>query len=451
LNRIPKHLLPALGTALIVWLPVLLHDLLGSHPPSLAFSSPVVVRNVLFAACVCTGIAVLIAIAAALFAGALERRLADRVPATRGAFVLLASAGVVALNAPVRALPDDGERVGLGVLVGLACLGASALLGLIVALPARARLGLLTGSALVALASWAAALYAEFAPAGWAFFLFASSAVGVAVWIAGNLLAGGGGRAVRAGVLVALGVGAPVVAIVLPDPGLGPRLSAPEVSPPDDAPNVVLFLIDTLRADHTGPHGYAVKTTPHLVAALGGRATVFTEATATAPSTLPSMNSLFTSRLPAGHGKDRRPEKDAWTLGTAFRAAGYETAGFSANGLISGPGFENGFRWFHSTLGFRYFTESFLLMELLSGEATLDSFRWLEPWDLHKQEGRRIVSDARRWLEDVGDRPFFAYVHLVDPHWPYYDRGQGLVDPAVLGPREPLSVRELLKTPRHAL
>ena len=81
---------------------------------------------------------------------------------------------------------------------------------------------------------------------------------------------------------------------------------------------------------------------------------------------------------------------------------------------------------------------------------SLDAFRWVEPWDLHKQEGGRVVADAARWLESVRDRPFFAYVHLVDPHWPYYDRGQELIEPALRGFREPLSLYDLLNLPRHA-
>jgi arylsulfatase A-like enzyme len=65
--------------------------------------------------------------------------------------------------------------------------------------------------------------------------------------------------------------------------------------PPDTRPDIVLVVIDTLRADHLSTYGYARPTAPGLDA-LGASGAVFLDATAQSSWTLPSMASLFTGR-----------------------------------------------------------------------------------------------------------------------------------------------------------
>src|SRR4029079_15656401 len=68
-----------------------------------------------------------------------------------------------------------------------------------------------------------------------------------------------------------------------------------------DAPNVLVLLVDTLRADHVGVYGAAPRPTPALDA-LAASGLVFTEAVSQSSWTLPSVSSLFTGLHPRSHG-----------------------------------------------------------------------------------------------------------------------------------------------------
>ena len=104
-----------------------------------------------------------------------------------------------------------------------------------------------------------------------------------------------------------------------------------------DAPGNVLFVVmDTVRADHLTPYGYDRETTPGL-ADFATEATVFEEAVAPAPWTLPVHASLFTGMYPHQHGADQEnPYLDgATTLAETLSAAGYDTACYSSNAWIT--------------------------------------------------------------------------------------------------------------------
>src|SRR3989442_3761833 len=68
-------------------------------------------------------------------------------------------------------------------------------------------------------------------------------------------------------------------------------------------PDIVLVVVDTLRADHLGAYGYSRPTSP-AIDAFASRATVFDDAWAAAPWTLPSVMSIMTGRLPSRHRVD---------------------------------------------------------------------------------------------------------------------------------------------------
>ncbi|HXT22838.1 MAG TPA: sulfatase [Thermoanaerobaculia bacterium] len=168
---------------------------------------------------------------------------------------------------------------------------------------------------------------------------------------------------------------------------------------PAARPNIVLVLVDTLRADHVGCYGAARPTTPSLDRLLASRGVVFERAYAQAPWTIPSVASLMSARWP---GEIWRTEAEAYTLPARLptlagelRRLGYDTAGFFGNPtLLRGNGFAAGFDTF--------FTPD-------DPRAALER--------LHADELTRRVQG---WLATRGDdKPFFLYVHYMDPHDPY--------------------------------
>jgi arylsulfatase A-like enzyme len=191
--------------------------------------------------------------------------------------------------------------------------------------------------------------------------------------------------------------------------------------------NVMVIMIDTLRADHTELGGYKRATTPTLVARAGARATYFDQAQAPAASTIPSVKAFLTGLSPSFFGfSNSGPPPGTWTMADAFRAAGYATGGFSANPLVGGEGVSRGFDEFWSAGGDDFVRYSFFLGSLLvPADQPAMVLRYADRLRLHKIDGDTIRRRARSWLERNGGAPFFAYLHLYEPHWPYYDSGYG--------------------------
>jgi len=162
-------------------------------------------------------------------------------------------------------------------------------------------------------------------------------------------------------------------------------------------PSVVLYLVDTLRADHLGIYGYPRATSPRIDA-FAREATLFRNAFAQSSWTKPAVASLFTGLLPQAHRVNPREAAIPETLPILpeiLRGLGYATFGVVANGNVS------------STFGFaRGFDAYEHLREGTSGE-------------IHQRSDR--VNQVVFALLDrrPPDRPFFLYVHTADPHWPY--------------------------------
>jgi arylsulfatase A-like enzyme len=164
------------------------------------------------------------------------------------------------------------------------------------------------------------------------------------------------------------------------------------------APLAIIYLVDTLRADHTGVYGYSRKTTPELDA-FAKDAVVFDHAIMHASWTKPSVASILTSRLPAQHrAVQLRDALDPSNPTVARRLAerGFSTGAAMANSVIYGAesAFDPGF-------------ESF------AGLHTSDDRR-------SKLVGADVVVDAALdFLRAKRGLPAFLYVHTMDPHVPY--------------------------------
>jgi arylsulfatase A-like enzyme len=162
---------------------------------------------------------------------------------------------------------------------------------------------------------------------------------------------------------------------------------------PEHPRSVVLVTIDTLRADHLGFAGYAQPTSPNMDA-LAAVSTVFDTAVPTCPATAPSVASILTGLHKAAHGVRRNGSALApavTTLAERLRAAGWRTLARGTNPVLgTRQGFAQGFDVF--------------LLPAYSNESTA---------------APAVARDVRVLLDDVGDGPFFLWVHFFDPHGPY--------------------------------
>lgn len=173
----------------------------------------------------------------------------------------------------------------------------------------------------------------------------------------------------------------------------------PVSAPPTPArpSNVVVVLVDTLRADHMSTFGYERTTTP-FIDRMAASGIVFERARAQASCTFPSVNSIFTSRYPGpflrqGPGEMGIPEHLP-TIAEILRDAGYSTAAVSASHIVRATpsdynpngGFDRGFDTF------------------------IEGCVWLH--------GSCLNNKVFEQLDGI-EEPFFLYIHYMEPHSPY--------------------------------
>ena len=181
----------------------------------------------------------------------------------------------------------------------------------------------------------------------------------------------------------------------------GPAPESPATLRADrERPNVLIYLIDTLRPDRLGAYGYPLDTSPHLDA-LARDGVLFTNAIGQSSWTRASVASIFTGVHPRSHDVNGRTDElssEALTMAALLSASDYQTAGFVTNGNVSPNfGFDHGFETYVH-LRERRTTEVHVLSDVLNEEA----FAWLKRRDT--------------------ERPFFLYLHATDPHDPYTPR-----------------------------
>jgi arylsulfatase A-like enzyme len=166
-------------------------------------------------------------------------------------------------------------------------------------------------------------------------------------------------------------------------------------------PNLLLVVIDTLRADRLGSYGSQRGLTPFLDE-LAAKGVVFENAYATSSWTSPSIASLFTSRHPIQHrvvGFESVLGEGEATLAESLRPLGFASGGFSAN---------------------------FRIAEKLGYGQGFDAWRtYLEAPGVPgpKVPARYLREQALAWLGTVWrreqPRPVFLYAHFMEPHSPY--------------------------------
>jgi arylsulfatase A-like enzyme len=170
---------------------------------------------------------------------------------------------------------------------------------------------------------------------------------------------------------------------------------------------VVVFVMDTLRADRLGTYGYPRPTSPNIDA-LAGQSVLFEQAYSTAPWTLPSMTSLITSTFPCEHdmvSSIRTMNHSVMTFAESLQQSGYYTGGYYANVYV-GPN-----------------------RGLSRGYDNLIDRTYVPRQQLYKD----LPNQVRNFLAEVPDRRFLLYLHMMEPHDPYlvpqiYSHEFGYVD-----------------------
>jgi len=203
------------------------------------------------------------------------------------------------------------------------------------------------------------------------------------------------------------------------------------------APNVLVLLLDTVRASALSMYGYARTTSPHMDALAAG-GTLFEQAVSTAPWTLPAHASLFTGEFPGLLSTSfRRPLDGArGTLAERFREAGYETVGFVGNAYYTAwdSGLSRGFlHWHDYNLSIRqvlrsgWIGQASIMLQLVAARslgAVVSAVRSAEFVVIPKPGGdapnaTQITDALLDWEGGRDARPYFAFANFFDAHEAY--------------------------------
>jgi len=170
-----------------------------------------------------------------------------------------------------------------------------------------------------------------------------------------------------------------------------------------DQMNIILFTIDTLRADHLECYGYDKVKSPQINR-LANEGILFEHNIVQAPLTLPSHSSILTGTYPLHHGiRDNGGfylDENHLTLAESLKNKGYATGAFVAAFVLDS-------RW-GLDQGFDYYYDNFDLTKYKT--VSLDSVQ---------RRGDEVLAEVYKWVENQSQQKFFAWIHLYDPHTPY--------------------------------
>jgi arylsulfatase A-like enzyme len=186
-----------------------------------------------------------------------------------------------------------------------------------------------------------------------------------------------------------------------------------------DRPNILLIVVDTLRADRVSCYGYPRPTTPQIDG-LFARGIRFANVSSTSSWTLPAHASIFTGLLPIQHGATQEHttlDEGPATLAARLGQHGYSTLGVSANPVVSvRSGLSRGFHQFEET------------------------WRERRPPSAAPDEHPNLQV-VRRFLATPRERPFFVFVNYIEVHAPNAPPEPHLSRFLALAPDAPLVAR----------
>lgn len=183
-------------------------------------------------------------------------------------------------------------------------------------------------------------------------------------------------------------------------------------------PNIILLVLDAVRADHISVSRNDKEITPNLDA-LANDSTVFENAFANSNWTGTSHGTIFTGRLPSDtgiHGNNQKLPLDYPTLPEVLKNAGYRTFGMSAGAHIRA---ERGYN-----RGIDNFKETYRIspnQDFLSGMLRDSSFRKQLLFSSTKGPDKKTLfkfDSLKEWIRD-DEQPFFGFINAKTAHHPY--------------------------------
>jgi arylsulfatase A-like enzyme len=207
----------------------------------------------------------------------------------------------------------------------------------------------------------------------------------------------------------------------------GLRGSGERVQEERGSPNIILIVLDTVRADHFSCYGHSQPVTP-VMDRIAGEGMLFKQCISDSIWTLPTHASMFTGLYPTTHHVGYENfflSEDFLTIAEVLKDRGYQTAGFVANPIVSPRAqFAQGFEYYKSYSNNRKLTSAYYL---------LGNIIWDRAGILKRARPRRyppfapfqraedVVTDVRNWF-DFGyerDKPFYLFLNFMDAHFPY--------------------------------
>lgn len=191
-------------------------------------------------------------------------------------------------------------------------------------------------------------------------------------------------------------------------------------------PNILLIILDTLRADHLNLYGYD-RPTSEWISEYAAKGVVFLNAMSPSSWTKPSVASILTSSYPGINGVDDWIDimpSELTTIAEVLEDCGYYSAGISSNPFVSNEyNYAQGFDEFTYLPG-HGFKQLFFPNDILCSRLPI-SYEYalqmeLMDGDISYGNAHCMNREIIPWLHNNKDRCFFLYLHYMDPHQPYY-------------------------------
>lgn len=171
--------------------------------------------------------------------------------------------------------------------------------------------------------------------------------------------------------------------------------------------NVIMILIDALRADHLSLNGYKRKTSPNIDE-IANENVFFCNGITAIPSTTPSIASIMTGLYPHSHGlrfvHRQKLNSKITTLPEILQAHNYRTIGYDLGSI--GDGLEKGFDAF-SLLSWRILNK---IKRIITKSIN---------WNRRIEEAEEVTVFAKKQIKKHKGEKFFLYLNYPDLHWPY--------------------------------